>query len=102
MKSKFAVGDLVRHRASGEIAVVLKVCEECVKESHKGPLGCYSHKFQGCEVEPNGMIWVIYRITKIAKVHDTSYEKVTSNAQTGATDDAYGGDHETPDPDLQV
>ena len=51
----FEAGDLVRHRASGERAVVVNVIvEPCKTRGHEGPMGCFTHKYEGCDHDPIG------------------------------------------------
>jgi len=48
----FAVGDLVRHRASGQVGVITVVFEKCVNPEHP-VIGMIFHPV-GCVIEPTG------------------------------------------------
>lgn len=42
-KPKFDRGDLVRHRASGEQAVITEVCTSCMTPEHQGMAAAIAH-----------------------------------------------------------
>lgn len=66
-ESPFKVGDVVRHKASHQYAVVTGVPTECANQTHKeSEFGCRSARMEGgepCNQQPTGVVYLKVGLT---------------------------------------